>query len=396
MKTILFLHHASSIGGGSFCLLNILRNIDLTYITPLVLLQTDGPLVDEIKKLNIEVLFMPSMSVVPYNQSLLNIKSILTWIKVKRSLRDFREILSKHSYIDVVYLNNMMLHPYLEIAKKMGMKCILHCREHWPLDENRLQLRWAQQNTRKYADRVIAINQYSASMFEDCKDFTTIVYDWIDMKSRYTPIDLAHLVGQDPSNIKIVLFTGGSFRIKGALETVRAFKTAFKSDEYRLLMLGVVENPIGKARGTKKVIKNFLKFFGVMSYPDQVWNEIKDDKRIICIPSRYDIAYLMENAFCMLNYFNIPHANLALAESITMKTPSVVAKTEESIEYSNNGELAKLFKFRNYEDFLKSIRDLQRDYDILKNELNNNSFLIEQMFSKEANCQKLNYVLYNI
>ena len=49
MKRILFVHHVSSIGGGSYCLLNLLKEVDQEKFQPVVLLQENGPLVSEIE-----------------------------------------------------------------------------------------------------------------------------------------------------------------------------------------------------------------------------------------------------------------------------------------------------------------------------------------------------------
>ena len=61
MKRILFVHQTSAIGGGSYCLLNILREIDKSMIEPVVCLASDGPLRKEIESLKISVVFFRKM-----------------------------------------------------------------------------------------------------------------------------------------------------------------------------------------------------------------------------------------------------------------------------------------------------------------------------------------------
>ena len=68
-RKILYMYHVSTVGGGSFCLLNILKAIDRTHVSPVVLLKQDGPLVAEIKALDIPVYFLSTLSTVPYNVS---------------------------------------------------------------------------------------------------------------------------------------------------------------------------------------------------------------------------------------------------------------------------------------------------------------------------------------
>ena len=138
MKTILYIYHTSSIGGGSYCLLNILKSIDRSCIRPIVLLKEDGPLVEEIKALNILVYFLPTLSTVPYNVSTFTFGNIKNAIRLISSIRKYKTIL-KEANPDIVYVNTMMLYPYLHPAKKLGLKTIIHIREHWPAGEHRWQ-----------------------------------------------------------------------------------------------------------------------------------------------------------------------------------------------------------------------------------------------------------------
>lgn len=68
MKRILFVHQTSAIGGGSYCLLNILREIDKSMIEPVVCLASDGPLRKEIESLKISVVFFRKMVDIPYKR----------------------------------------------------------------------------------------------------------------------------------------------------------------------------------------------------------------------------------------------------------------------------------------------------------------------------------------
>ena len=114
MKTILYVFHCSTIGGGSYCLLSILKNIDRTKYLPKVLLAYEGPLADEIRKLNIEVLFYQGIDSVPYNLSLWRRGTIAKYCKIEKSLSGYIEIVKRFNP-DLVYLNSMILYPYLKL-----------------------------------------------------------------------------------------------------------------------------------------------------------------------------------------------------------------------------------------------------------------------------------------
>ena len=386
MKKILFVYHVSSIGGGSYCLLNILKSLDRTVVKPYVLLCNNGPLVDEIRKLHIDVHFLPEMRTVPYNSSTLTISALLNAYHIIHSFKVFKDLVSKLD-VDAVYLNTMMLYPYLRQTKELGKKAIIHSREHWPKGEHKWQRNQAIQHIKTYADHIVAINSYSASMMEERSKEVAVVYDWIDMKSRFDICPLSDIFNEDMSDKKVFLYTGGVQRIKGAVEVLSAFSKSIKDKQSRLLVFGI--NPECEI----SFLKRCLCYIGLKSYYCQVKELIKKDNRIVCIPITYNLSHIMQQCYCNLSYFTIPHANLALAECVIMGTPSVAVRTEESMEYSLNGELSLLFEINNKEDFHKTILCLNDRYDQIKKALSDKSILIEQMFSPSANIKKLNYLL---
>lgn len=393
MKKILFLYHTSTIGGGSYCLLNILKSVDRAQIEPVVLLCNDGPLVGEIKSLGIGVSFLPSMHVVPYNTSILKPTKVQNALSILWSMKQLKGIIATLKP-DAVYCNTMMLYPYLRIAKKMGCKTYIHIREHWPEGEHRWQRKVALTHIAKYADEIIAINRYSASMVTPYGRKATIVYDWIDMTTRYQEMPLHGIFSEEMSDKKVFLFMGGMQKIKGTLEVLTAFSNYLKGDTYRLLALGVVDRT--EETGIRKYVKSILSLFGRKDYSTEVGRILRADNRIKCIPGIYNIRHLYEQAFCVISYFTIPHANLALAESIICNTLNVAAMTDESMEYSLEGELAILYEENNFQDFvnkLHSIEECRNDY-IFK--MKAKSRIIEDIFNPSKNISVLNKILTEI
>ena len=112
MKDILYVHQVSSVGGASFCLLNIIKSLDRQKYKPSVLLKGDGPLAEEIRKLDIEVYFLSSLCAIPYNKSLADWRTWLGYWHVQKACKQFATFLKKHHF-DLVYLNNMMLKVFI-------------------------------------------------------------------------------------------------------------------------------------------------------------------------------------------------------------------------------------------------------------------------------------------
>jgi len=388
MTRILFVYHVTSVGGGSYCLLSILKAIDRTVFEPIVLLPQNGPLCDEIEKLGIEIVYFPSLVLYPYNKSLFKWRTVSTLRKIQKCQKDFAEVV-KSVAPDIVYMNTMMLFPYLQPAKECGCKTVIHVREHWPLNEHKRQLEWARKCVYQYADKMIAINRYSASMFPE-KD-ATIVYDWIDMDSRYKPMPLSEIFGEDLAGKKVLLYTGGMQRIKGAYEVVNTFVENIQDKNCRLLVMGFTKELSGT--GKKGKIKMLMYKLGIPTYEYKVKMLARQDKRIVCIPGIYEIKDIIEQSDCMVSYFTIPHANLAMAESIILGTPVIAANTEESQEYSLNGKLANLFEMNNIRAYTDAVKKFVKGNSLEYKMSKENREQIRVIFSKERNTDVLNNAL---
>lgn len=392
MKTILFVYHVSSIGGGSFCLLNILKELDRNRFRPIVLLKNDGPLAKEIKDLGIELHILPNIIQVPYNKSLFSWKSLYDYYCIHKSLVDFRLWL-KRMEIDLVYINTMMLYPYIKVAKECGVKTIIHIRECWPKNEHKKQLALAQKVISEYADHIIAINKSSARIVPQTENKTTIIYDWIDFSNRNVYYPLDEIFKENLSNLKVFLYTGGLQKIKGAYEVVTGFSKCVKGENSRLLFLG---HNLKRKKTFKYMVKQILYFLGFDIYEIKVNKAILKDSRIYCVEGLYEIKHIIEQAFCVISYFTKPHANLILAESIILGIPVLAANTEESMEYSNNGELAILFDFNNKHDFYKNLSNIDALCSIKQKSIDKNANVIAELFNKERNVKVLNSLLCKI
>lgn len=164
------------------------------------------------------------------------------------------------------------------------------------------------------------------------------------------------LFGENVSDCKIFLFTGGIQRIKGAYEVVKTFSDCISNRNYRLLLLGYdIQKPM---KGFVGMLKKILYSLGFDINEIKIRKVVANDKRIKCISSRYKILDIIKQSYCCVSYFTIPHANLTLAESLMLGIPIIAAKTEETDEYSGNGHNAILFEINNlceFEDRMKHI-----------------------------------------
>ena len=279
MKRILFVHHVSVVGGASYCLLSIIKELDRNKFLPIVLLRDDGPLVEELKKLNVEVLFCPSLTIYPYNKSLYRKRILISLFNLFQSINDFETVVT-NCRPDIVYFNNTFLFPYLKVTKKFGIKSVIHIREHWPENQHQKQFRFVQKRVLEMADRIIAINNYSAKMISPDLKNISVVYDWIDLEQRYEYMPFDTLFGEDSSKLKVFLYTGGLISYKGAYEVLKSFSNKIKDDNCRLLVLGFTKEFSGK--GFKGWIKSLLLKMGLPTYEYKVKAIAQADNRIVC------------------------------------------------------------------------------------------------------------------
>lgn len=383
------MHQVSSIGGGSYCLLNIIKALEKNLSEPIVALKSEGPLADELRKLGVEVVIFNEMAAIPYNQGLLQRGSLRAYWAVERSKKNLKRLLVENQ-IDVLYLNNMMLCRYLQPAKECGCKTVVHVREHWPLDEHKQQLDWARKCIYQYADKILAINHYSASMFP--KKEVTIVYDWIDMDKRYKPMPLDEIFGEDMTGKKVLLYTGGISPIKGPDYIIKAFTESVRGDDYRLLMLGC--NSFLES-GIKHQIKMFLRHFGYHYWGLEMHKLVISDGRIRCINGVYELKDIILQSHCFVSYFRIPHANLALAENIILGNACIAADTEEAREYSGGGKYAMLVSPMNdIRTFKTRLKEFIESIDKWKDAAENGMEEITIKFSPIINSEILNEALF--
>ena len=384
---ILYIFHVSVYGGGSLCLLNIVKELDKEKFKPIVLLKIWGPLCDDLLKAGADVLIEPSINTVPYNRPLFAISSISQIFGVFRSMKKIEKWI-KTTNADIVHLNTMMMHPYAIPAKKMKCKVIVHIREHWPEKENIFQFKIAKKIIDKYSDIVIAINKTSCGMI-NLPNKTEIVYDWIDFDNRDKFIGFNTIFGNDFKKLKVFLFLGGIQKTKGSLEVVSFFNKVIKDNDARLLVVGCdMTNNVPK--GVKGYLKILLSYLKYTSYSDKIKKIIKIDKRIFCYTSTNQVKSFFEQAYCTVVYPTIPHAIIPIAESIYLGKPILSAQTPEALEYSNNGKGAKLFRMNDKDEFKKGLIYMLNNEKLINSHAEDNSEFIKDLFSKEKNSFKLN------
>lgn len=389
---ILYIFHVSEIGGGSFCLLNIIKYLDKTAFLPIVLLREEGPLAEELIAMGVKVYFEKSITTVLYNRSMFRVDAINQNFKIIKSMPRIKRWYYKIQP-DIVHINTMMLYPYLYPAHQLGIKTVLHMRENWPIGEHQIQFKFAKCYIDKFADKIAAINQTSADIL-GLNSKTTVIHDYISFDERNQPYDFKNIFGKDLKNIKIFTFFGGTNWQKGALQVVDVFVNEIIDKDVRLLVVGEKSKDFCFS-GFRGNIKRLLSKINYYRYVDKVKNIAQKDERIVFISSNYHVKSIIEQSLCVVSFFTIPHANLTMAEASCLGIPSIAANTPEAKEYSNNGESALLFDMNNKNDFIKKIEYFLDNTDQIQHQAKVSSKKNESLFSPEKNSDLLHKLYEN-
>ena len=389
----MYIFHVSAIGGGSLCLFNMVKELDRKKFNPIILLKTIGPLCEKLEKIGATVIIEPSLETVPYNQPLHKFTSIRQIISVIFSLRKV-EYWIKHTNAEIIHINTMMMYPYSIPSFKLKRKVIVHIREHWLVDKNKFQLNFAKKIINQCCNAIIAINKTSADII-NIPSKTQIIYDWINFSNRDNVIDFKTIFGNDFKNLKIFLFLGGIQKIKGALQVVKVFDEVMKQEDARLLFVGPHTKHI-VYDGFKGLVKKTLNIFNYFTYSDKIKRIAQKNDRIVFMKATPHVKSLFEQSYCTVSYPSFPHAIIPIAESIYLGKPVISAKTPESIEYSNHGKGARLFKMNDKKSFMKEFKYAYHNKENIYKSAQENRDYIKELFSLKRNKSLLNKLYYNL
>lgn len=126
MINILFIHQSAELYGSDKTLLLFLKNIDKTQFKPIVILPIDGPLKDELEKIDVQVIIAP---VLKLYRKMFTFKNIIKFFKdIKVGFKIIDEI-NKKEKIDIIYSNTLAVLLGLFYAKKRKTKHVWHVHE---------------------------------------------------------------------------------------------------------------------------------------------------------------------------------------------------------------------------------------------------------------------------
>ena len=325
-KKILYVHHAAGLGGAPISLKEIIDNLDADSFDVHVLLLKDSIVREIFQKEGISVSVAEGKFYKKYYRFFPHLEpEYFRWWNLRKIIQHsilwllsrlyFAERLLKKFEFDILHLNSSVLTDFLKAGHHRG-RVIIHVRE--PVAKGYLGLRRAviRREIRRYCDRVIAISHDNSKRL-GCESKTTVIYNFTKIEDTPT----------DPPLKRLVLYLGGSNKIKGFLTLVAALDyldpsicilfCGYYPDLEMVKRRGFFATGIAWLTGQQAIEKAALK--------------LRSHKNAKLMGLRQDIPDLLEQCDVLVNPFTIEHFSRPIIEAYA-KGRTVVASNVQGID----------------------------------------------------------------
>lgn len=178
MINILFVHSSSELYGSDRSLLNIVSNMDKKKFRVFVLLPCEGPLVNEMRKL--ENVTVEIFEVAVLRRKNLSVKGGLEYLRdFWNSERYINQYIKKHN-IDIVDTNTAVVFPGAVVAKRNKVKSVWHIRE---IIKSNLENRIISFVMNRYADVIVANSDATGKALKVAQSKVRTVYNAVDERT---------------------------------------------------------------------------------------------------------------------------------------------------------------------------------------------------------------------
>lgn len=175
MKNVLFVHSSSELYGSDRSLLNIVKNLDENEFDIFVLLPCQGPLVEEMRKL--ENITVEIYEVAVLRRKNLSIRGGVEYLKELIQSTAFIKRYIKRNNIDIVDTNTAVVFPGAIAAKHCGIKSVWHIRE---IIKNNLENNVISLMMNRYADLIVANSKSTGEALKVKKEKIRVVYNAVE------------------------------------------------------------------------------------------------------------------------------------------------------------------------------------------------------------------------
>lgn len=175
MINVLFVHSSSELYGSDRSLFNIVKNIDKKKFSVSVILPCQGPLVEEMGKL--ESVKVEIYKVAVLRRKNLSLKGGITYIKDLIKSTVFLKRFIRENEIDIVDTNTAVVFSGAIAAKHCGIKSVWHIRE---IIKNKMENKVISMVMNRYADIIVANSVSTGDALLINKEKIRVVYNAVE------------------------------------------------------------------------------------------------------------------------------------------------------------------------------------------------------------------------
>ena len=337
---ILFLHHATGIGGAPISMLNTIRNLDSNKYQFEVLLINDSEVRPLFEKEGIICSVVQNefykryyslfVHIVPYNVKWYKVWQLISlsvkWL-LSRYIFSFK-VLQNYDY-DILHLNSSVLTDWLCAGKKNG-KTIIHIRE--PISNGYFGLRKNifRNQIKKYADYIIAISNDNAKRL-NLHEKTQVIYNFTDIPQEKD-------ISKSEFDVNEVLYLGGADKIKGFYTVVDALD--FLNKEIKILFCGHYPPKIDDKNLKSKIKILIMKLLPFYIRRSKAIFKIQNHNNAIYIGLTNDVRGKLIHSSFLISPFSSEHFSRPIVEAFAYKKAAIGTDVEgmnEIIDHDVNG-----------------------------------------------------------
>ncbi len=367
--TIIYIHHEKALGGAPLSLLYLLRQLDRAKYSPQILCLQEGPAADLFRKNGFPVQIVPGPDLSHTELVWFRwwqfhklfwrfLSSILLFFRLRQSLLSIRNELSSLSpnlpppstptFQPLVHLNSSTLLVGALAAKSLGLPVIWHIRE--PLARGYLGIRRGILRLAIYflPDQIIAISRYDAaqlgSIASAASNKSTVIHNFVDFSEfkAVQPNGPLRTELNIPTDAPLILFLGGSARVKGADVLLQAAPSILGSLRTAHLLIAGETSPEFQLKATTAQLSPFR-------------------NRLHLLGHRHDIPSLLSNACVLLFPSTVPHFARPVIEAAAMARPVIASDLGGVRELVIKNETGILIPPNNPVELSRAVIELVQD-----------------------------------
>jgi glycosyltransferase involved in cell wall biosynthesis len=389
LKKVLFIHHATGIGGALLSLLFLLQKVDRNSFLPKVLCLHDSEAVQVFKDNGIDVEVLNCWRSFSHSE--------VYWIKWYRpdllimaagawlvTAYSYAERILRKERPDLVYLNSTPLSAWAVAAKRLNIPVVCHIRE--PIHAGYLGVRnyVLKRLLKKSVDRFVAVNRQNARTM-DAPENTTVIYDFVHFDYFDRTRAPAEIPGTTKKDVKVVLYLGGRATIKG-------FEVVVEALDY--LNPGIVVlfgGPLPSRAWWKVLLRQMLK-----PRLAEFQRKLNCAPNAVQIGLQKDVAKWIATCDVLINPFTVPHFARPIVEAGAMAKPVIASNVDGMEELVEHGKTGILVPPHNARALAAAINQLCADESLAK-QMGEAGFLrAKAIFDGEKNARETFNVFHEI